>query len=136
MPAFAETSRHACRRPRRRAFTLVEVLVTMSFLAIILPPVMTGISLSLSTGSLAKQQAEASSLAYSKMTELLAAAQWQQTSFSGDFQPDQPDYRWTAQVSDWDGTATRQLDVTVTWRHHGRDRNVTLSTLVYTGASS
>ena len=118
---------------RRKAFTFVEVLVTMSLLAIVLPTVMEGVSMSLGAAGLAKQQSQASGLAYGKMTELLTEEQWDHPSLSGDFAPDNPEFRWTAQLTEWDGATLQQLDVTVTWIYRGRDRSVTLSTLVNTG---
>jgi type II secretion system protein I len=118
---------------KRRGFTFIEVLATMTLLAIALPTVMEGVTLSMAAGGQARQQAQASSLAYGKMTELVAQGQWEQTSTSGDFGTDYPDFRWTAQVEDWDGSALRQLDVTVLWRHRQKDQSVTVSTLVDSG---
>jgi prepilin-type N-terminal cleavage/methylation domain-containing protein len=124
---------------KRRGFTFIEVLATMSLLAIALPTVMEGVTLSLSAGGQAKQQAQASSLAFGKMNEIIAQGQWEQTNMSGDFGTDYPGFRWTAQVAEWDGSAVQQLDVTVSWRRsqEGRqkDRGVTISTLIYTGGS-
>jgi len=129
-------SKTAIKRAGRRGFTFVEILATLTLLAIVLPVVMTGISLSLSVASLAKQQAQASSLAHAKLMELAVEGQWQQASLSGDFGEDWPEYRWTAQVSDWDGGVLEQLDVTVWWRYRGAERSGTLSTLVYTGVNT
>jgi len=117
----------------RRAFTFIEILATMALLGIVLPAVMAGISLCLSTANVAKRQSQASSLAYGKLTELVTEGQLQHASLEGDFGEDWPDFRWTAQVSDWDEAWLRQVDVTVWWSHRGIDRSVTLSTLVYTG---
>ena len=122
-------------RSRRGAFTFVEVLATLTLVAIVFPTVMSGISISLQAGDFATHQAQAPSLAQSKMAELVAQGQWQQATLSGDFSPDYPDYRWNAQVSEWDGVSLEQLDVTVSWRQRGRERSVVLSTLVNTGAA-
>jgi len=101
-----------------------------------LPTVMSGLSVSLSTAGYATRQAQASALAQSKLMELVAQNQWQQTSLSGDFAPQHPEYRWAAQVSDWSGSSTLdQLDVAVTWRQLDRDRTVVLSTLVKSGVT-
>jgi hypothetical protein len=54
---------------------------------------------------------------------------------SGDFGSDWPEYRWTANVSEWDGATLRQLSVTVSWKQAGMERGVTLTTLVYMGGS-
>jgi Tfp pilus assembly protein PilV len=118
-----------------RGFTFVEVLATLTFVAIVLPPVMNGISLSLTTALVAKQQAQASVLGQSKLMELVDQGGWESGGLAGDFGADWPGYRWTAQVSDWDGTTLRQVDVTVAWKQANKDRSVAFSTLVYTGTS-
>ena len=115
----------------RSGFTLVEILATMAFLGIVLPAIMAGMSLCLSTAGSAKMQAEAAGLAQSKMAEIIAQAQWDQTTLSGDFAPDWPNYKWSAQLSDWGSDSLlEQLDVTVSWQHRGRNCNLTLTTLI------
>ncbi|HUT56437.1 MAG TPA: type II secretion system protein [Phycisphaerae bacterium] len=121
--------------PARRAFTLVEVLATLVLVAIILPVAMSGISLALETAGVSRRQTEATALAHAKMEEIVATGQLQNAELTGDFAPDQPEYRWVAQVGDWQGTQVRQLDVQVSWNQRGRDRSVTLTTLAYTGGS-
>jgi len=120
---------------RSRAFTLVEVLATLVLVAIILPVAMSGISLALETAGVSRRQTEATALAHAKMEEIVATGQWQNAELTGDFAPDRPEYRWSAQVGPWQGTQVRQLDVQVSWNQRGRDRSVTLTTLAYTGGS-
>jgi prepilin-type N-terminal cleavage/methylation domain-containing protein len=124
-------------RRRRRAFTLVEILATLTLIAIVLPAVMTGISLDLAAADQARHESEAASLARTKMSELVLAGEWRQAAESGDFGEDRSAYRWTAEATDWEGDARlRQLAVTVLWTSRGRDHAVTLTTLVYTGNSN
>ena len=118
----------------RRGFTLVEVLASLVLVAIILPPVMKGMSLALTAAALARQRVEAASLAESKLAELVATGAWQEGDSSGDFGSDWPDYRWSATVEDWEGTIVRQVDLSVLWKARGTERHVTLTTLVYTGS--
>jgi len=130
---------HAASR-RGRAFTLIEILATLVLVAIILPVAMSGISLALNTADSSRRETEAAALARTKMDEILATQQWINTALSGDFAPDQPDYRWSALVSNWQGgnlqgPQLRQLDVQVTWRQRNRDRGITLSTLIYAGTA-
>jgi len=122
-------------RNGRPAFTLVEILATLVLVAIILPVAMSGISLALSVADESRRETEAASLAQNKMAEIIACELWQTASLAGDFSPDRPEYRWAALVADWQGTQLRQLDVQVSWNHRGKDRSVTLTTLVYTGNS-
>ena len=135
MGRAVQPSRPAGAHAERGAFTFVEILATMAMMAIVLPAVMNGISLCLSAAEVAGQQSQASSLGHSKLMDMVAAGQWQHADLAGDFGDDWPDYRWTAEVSDWDEASLRQVDVTVWWRLRGTDRSVTLSTLVYTGVA-
>lgn len=117
-----------------KGFTFIEVLATLVILSIALPAVMQGISGCLTVASSAKCQSEAAELAHDKLMELVADGQWQQGVLAGDFAPDMPLYQWKAQVLEFESGTLRQLDVTVTWRQKsGRDKSLTLSTLVYTG---
>ena len=134
MSAFASLA-HAAPH-RRPAFTLVEILATLVLVAIILPVAMSGISLALSVADESRRETEAASLAQNKMAEIIATGLWQTASLGGDFAPDWPDYRWSAQVTDWQVTTLRQVDVLVLWTNRGRERSVKVSTLVYTGTSS
>lgn len=128
------TSRREARG--RGAFTIVEVLATLTFVAIVLPAVINGMLLSLATAAHAGQQTEAASLAQSKLAELVATGQLYNAELAGDFAPDRPEYHWSAELNDWEDTRLLQLDVSVTWTRRGEDRHVTLSTLVYTGVPS
>jgi prepilin-type N-terminal cleavage/methylation domain-containing protein len=119
-----------------RGFTFIEILATIAFLAIVLPAVMGGISLSLAAAGMARQQAEASTLAHSKLMELVATGDWQQAEQAGDFSPDWPTYRWTLQVSDYSDGKMQQLDLSVLWDVRGQEHSVTLTTLVYPPGST
>jgi general secretion pathway protein I len=117
----------------RRGFTMVEVLVSMVLIALILPVAMEGVSLALRAASLARQRSLAVSLAETEMADLITSASWDQSSLQGDF-PDNPDYHWTAEVSEWSGASVQQLEVDVLWTSNGQERSVTLDTLVYTSS--
>ena len=116
-----------------RAFTIVEVLATLTLAAIVLPAVVHGLLLCLATAGYARQQARAASLAQSKLAELVATGESYDAEMAGDFGEDLSEYAWTAQISEWKDARLVQLDVSVIWTRHGREHNVTLSTLMYTG---
>ena len=112
--------------------TFVEILATIAFMALVLPSVMGGISLSLSAGGAARQESQAAALGHAKLMELVATGQLQDARLTGDFGTEWPDGRWTAQVSDFD-TSLRQVELTVRWQHAQHERTITMDTLVYTG---
>lgn len=118
-----------------RGFTLIEVLAALLLLAIALPAVLRGISLATSAASQAKHRGDAYGLCQSKLDELLATGQWQYGNLSGDFNPDNPGYRWTASLVGWTDPSVEQLDVHVIWTMRGKEQDVVLSTLVYPNAN-
>ena len=127
-------SRHRVRRGR--AFTIVEVLATMTLAAIVLPATVHGILLCMATAAYAGDQARAASLAQSKLAEIVTNQEYYHAELAGDFGEDLPRYTWAAQVSDWKDDRLSQLDVSVMWTRRGREYHVTLSTLVYAGQPS
>ncbi len=127
--------RPTSRRTGRRggAFTLVELLATLTLVCIILPVATQGILLCLDTAAHARHRTEAAALAQSKMAELIATGQWYDAELQGDFGDDWPQYTWISQTGDWEDSRLAQLDVYVLWTRRGRDYHVTLSTLLYAG---
>ena len=115
----------------RRAFTLIEVLASLALVAIILPVAMKGISTAIQAAALARQRTEAASLAAATMAELIATGDLQDASAQGEYE-DYPNYRWTADIAEWDGSTVQQLEVSVLWTARGQERAVTLDTLVFT----
>ncbi len=118
-----------------RGVTLVEVLATLVLVGIVLPASMMGVTLSLRAAHLARHQQEASLLAESRLNEILALGDATTMTGVGDFSPDRPDYRWetSTAVSDFGLT---EVIVTVSWLERGRDRSVSLSTLLYTSTGT
>jgi len=115
-----------------RGFTFVELLVTIALISIVMPVVMRTIGLCTQVAGQSRRQVEAVCLAKTKLTELTASQDWENSSNRGDFGTDWPGYEWTMTLATWAQDASvRQLDLTVSWRSVGRQRKVTLSTLVY-----
>jgi prepilin-type N-terminal cleavage/methylation domain-containing protein len=126
------------RYPRARAagFTLIEILVTLLLMALVLPPVMRGISAAAGAGSAARHRTEGAGLASSQLATVVAGGLWHTTNLSGDFSPDWPNYHWQATVTPWgadtSGMGLQQIDLAVTWQERGRQQSLKLSTLAYT----
>ena len=123
-------------RPRA-AFTLVEVLATLALIGIVVPVGMRGVTLALSAASHAKHQAEAATLAETKLSELVALGDWNLGSSSGDFGLDWPGYRWSCQTANPDPNVNvTEVTVTVSWNERGRERLLNVATFVYAGAAT
>jgi prepilin-type N-terminal cleavage/methylation domain-containing protein len=116
-----------------RGFTFVELLATIVLISIVMPVVMRTIGLCTQIAGQSRRQVEAVCLATTKLTELTASHEWENSSsIRGDFGDDWPGYEWTITLATWaEDASVRQLDLTVSWRSVGRQRKVTLSTLVY-----
>ncbi len=115
----------------------------MLLIAIVLPSVMSAISLATGLAGITRDRTEATTLAQLKLNDLILSGNWQTGNLAGDFGADYPRFHWSAAVSTWDAanTATfsptiQELDVSVMWTSQGKTRSVTLSTLIYSAATS
>jgi prepilin-type N-terminal cleavage/methylation domain-containing protein len=125
------------RGTRRAAFTLVEVLATLALIGIVIPVALRGVTLSLNAASHAKHQAEAATLAESKLSELVAQGDWSFGNNSGDFGNDWPNYHWACETTNPDPNVNvTEVSVTVTWTERGKERTATVATFVYAGAAT
>jgi prepilin-type N-terminal cleavage/methylation domain-containing protein len=123
---------------QEKGFTLVEILATFVLIAIILPAVMEGISLSMKLGAKSKRQIEAAALAETKLAEFVLSGDYDSGNQSGEFDDDESGYKWSLEVEDWkEEDSMQQLLMTVDWTDSaGTDHSVSLSTLVYTESES
>ena len=112
------------------AFTFVEVLAALVFLAILIPAVLEGLTLSSRVAEVAERSALATELAQNKLGELTLNDDWATGETRGDFGQDWPGMRWEATQSTWDMDAMTVLTVEVFFPVRGQEKSVTLSTLV------
>lgn len=121
-------------RFRNSAFTLIEVLAALMFLAILLPVVIGGLSLSNRVSVFAERKEVAADLAENKLNGQLIGNAWQTASnSSGDFGPDYPGYRWEMTQESWQGDTVNlmtQLTMEVFYKVQGEEHSVRLATLV------
>jgi type II secretory pathway pseudopilin PulG len=117
-------------------FTLVEILATFVLIAIILPVVMSGISMASKLASQAKRRVAAGVLAQQVLSEFVLSGDYEDGDQEGVVSSDNTDYVWRLEVMDWEEEdSMQQLDMSVTWEDSGAQENtVVLSTLVYTGS--
>ena len=107
-------------------FTLLEVMVAMSIIAIALTAVIGSQSQSVGLAGEAKFNISAPLLAQSKMAEMELEDPDDLTSDAGDFREDFPDYRWDVKVSDvtlvepeQGSDYLKQIDLTISWGDDG-----------------
>jgi len=107
---------------RNPGFTLLEVMVAMSIIAIALIALLASQSQSISIASEAKFSTTAALLAQSKMAEIETRTEDELIYDSGDFGDDFPDYSWEMEVQDVVFTDEeeftdylKQVDLTIYW---------------------
>src|SRR6266851_3420719 len=77
------------------AFTLVEMLAAMLFMAIVIPVALQGLRIASRAGAVAARKGVAVQLAESKLNELIVIGQWHNSGQSGLCGPQWPGYQWT-----------------------------------------
>jgi general secretion pathway protein I len=96
-----------------KGFTLLEVMIAMSILAITLVVVFQSQSQSISMASSARFETTASLLSQSKIAEIEATNPENVVSDSGDFGDDFPDYSWRVDVTETEIELLKKIEVKV-----------------------
>jgi len=107
-------------------FTLLEVMVAMSIIAIAMTAVLSSQSQSISLASEAKFSTTAALLAQSKMAETEWGNRLDLASDSGDFEEDFPGYTWQVNVEDVSmdlpenvSNHLKEMTVIISWGEEG-----------------
>lgn len=111
------------------AFTLVEILVTLVFMGVVLPAVVSALLIANRASVTADRAAVAAQLAQNEMSELLVDNAWASGASSGDFGRDYPGYTWNFSQRDWTDAAMTELTVEVKFQVQGREQSIKLTTL-------
>ncbi len=119
---------------RRAGFTFVEVLAAMLFLAIVVPAIVTALTLSNRASEMTDRGTTAGQLAENKLDEMLIGNAWQGASNTGgDCGADFSGFRWALTQEPWTGdakAALTQLKVEIFYKTQGAEHSVALTTLV------
>ena len=123
-------------RPFSPGFTLLEVMVALSIIAVVLVAVYKMQSMTIAMTTSEKFYATAPFLAQGKMAALVAAPAEDMEGGSGDFGEDYPGYTWQAAVEDvasdtleQQAESLKQIDVTV--RFNSDEYRYTLRSYCY-----
>lgn len=118
--------RHRMKRPAEKGFTLLEVMIAVSILAVTLVAVFQAQSQSVSMSGNARFLTTAALLAQGKMAEMEAAGMQQMKTESGDFGEDFPDYEWRMNVRETEIQALGKVEFTVTHKRMKRNNTYML----------
>ena len=95
------------KRRKTGGFTFVEILAALIFLAVVIPVIVTALTLSNKASELTERGAVAGQLAENKLNEMLTNRAWQSgNATSGDCGADWPGYRWEMTQNTWSGGGT------------------------------
>jgi type II secretory pathway pseudopilin PulG len=117
------------RRGRESAFTLVEVLAALMFMAIVIPVAIQALHIASLSGEVAARKGEAVRVADRVLNEAVVtgnSAQQKGTVTEGGHE-----FRWTVHSDVWPVDALQQMTADVTYMAEGRPYSVRLSTLTY-----
>lgn len=122
-------------RPRRSsrarsAFTFVEVLAAMVFMGILVPVIVSALTLSNRTSIMAERSASAVQLAENRLSELIPGKAWSSAQTKGDCGTDWPGYRWEMTKDSWQSGKMTELTMHVFYAVQGQEHEVRVSTLV------
>lgn len=118
------------------AFTLVEILVTLVFMGVVLPAVVSALLIANRASVSADRSAVATQLGQNEMSELLVDNAWASSASSGDFGQDYPGYTWSFSQRDWSDSAMTELTVEVKFQVQGREQSIKLATLATENAGN
>jgi type II secretory pathway pseudopilin PulG len=118
------------------AFTFVEILAALLFLAILVPVVTEALTIANRASVVAERSAIAGELAENKLNDIILTNAWSSSETQGDFGDDWPNYRWKLTQTQRSTDAMTELKMEVFFPVQGRDRSVSLSTLASLSGTS
>jgi type II secretory pathway pseudopilin PulG len=117
------------RRGRSTGFTLVEVLASLLFLAIVIPAAVEAMRVASLSGQVAAKKGAAARVADSVLNESIVLTNWAGGTRSGTVSDGAMDYHWKLTSKAWQQNSITLLTAEVAFQAQGRDFSVKLSTL-------
>ena len=120
--------------PRYRGISLVESLIAIILVALVMPIALGAISSSMRHSSAASKRQHASVLADMQLNRVIVQDLWQSGDQAGVFGEEDgtgaSGYSWSLEVSTWQTTTLKQLDLIIYWTDVNRQRSYALQTWV------
>jgi type II secretory pathway pseudopilin PulG len=129
-------SRHSSLVTRHSAFTLVEVLAALLFLAIVIPTAVEALHMATLSGEVAVRKNAAARVADRILNNSIVTTNWNSGTQNGTVTEGVTDYRWTLTSQTWPQDSMQLLAAEVTYSAQGKDYSVKLSTLASSQAPS
>ena len=119
---------------RGAAFTLVEVLAALLFMAIVVPVALEAMHLASRAGTVAARKSEAARVAVRLLNDSIVTTNWSAAMQNGTLTEGFRQFDWTLHNDPWTQdpfqNAMRQLSVEVGFTAQGQHYSVSMSTLV------
>ena len=119
----------ATTKRRASAFTLVEVLAAMLFMAIVIPVAVEGLQIANRAGQVAVRKGEAMRVADRILNESIVTTNWSKSGQSGSVIEGIHQFRWVLHNEVWNQEQLHLVSVQVKFAVQGHDYDVQLSTL-------
>ena len=113
----------------RRAFTLVEVLAALLFMAILLPVTVNAVRVASRAGQVSDRKATATRVAERVMNELLVTGGLAQNSASGRIDERDRVYEWRMLSQSWAEDRMNLVTVRISYEVQGQNYDVSIATL-------
>ena len=114
----------------KSAFTLVELLAAMAFMAIVIPVVMQALGIANKAGQVAQRKAIAARVADRVLNEYVANGQQNRGLQRGTVEEGAYQFQWNISIENWREDNMRLVTAQVTYPVQGQEYSVALSTLV------
>jgi type II secretion system protein I len=114
----------------KSAFTLVEMLAAMAFMAIVIPVVMQALGIANKAGQVAQRKVIAARVADRVLNEYVANPQLNRGLQRGTVEEGPYRFSWNVAVENWREDNMRLVRADVTYMVQGQEYSVELSTLV------
>jgi type II secretory pathway pseudopilin PulG len=112
------------------AFTLVELLAAMAFMAIVIPVAIDGLRIANRAGQVGQRKAMAARVADRVLNEYVVMSSSRGAAQRGTVNEGPFEFQWNIKVDNWREDTMRQVTCDVTYPVQGQSYHVTMSTLV------